>query len=82
MTNLIDLTGKRIHNLTVLSQSESQYDACGTLRTVWLCKCDCGKQINVIGRYLRRGDTKSCRDCLKVRMKKQKGPQPIYPRVD
>jgi len=31
---------------------------------LWLCKCDCGKEIIVAGRHLQSGGTKSC-GCLK-----------------
>lgn len=27
---------------------------------MWLCRCDCGKETHVIGKVLKRGDTKSC----------------------
>lgn len=29
-------------------------------RPIWECKCECGNTINVLGKYLLCGDTKSC----------------------
>ena len=34
-------------------------------RMVWLCRCDCGKEINVAGQLLRNGSVRSC-GCLKL----------------
>ena len=34
-------------------------------RATWLCQCQCGKEISVVGAYLRNGDTKSC-GCLNI----------------
>lgn len=59
MTKFIELTGKKFGKLTVLERVEN--DKKGSTR--WKCKCDCGNEIVVKGRYLREGDTKSC-GCL------------------
>lgn len=50
-----DLTGKRFGKLTVIEYSHSKNN-----RAMWKCKCDCGKECVVTGRYLTDGDTKSC----------------------
>lgn len=52
---LIDLTGRKISHLTVLRRSED------ALR--WLCRCDCGRQLPILGHRLRDGSAKSC-GCL------------------
>lgn len=43
---------------------------CGNKRkkTVWLCKCDCGNEVEVIGTALSIGNTNSC-GCTKVKHK-------------
>ena len=50
-----DLTGQRFGKLVAIK-------ACGKKekKTVWLCKCDCGNEIEVVGTALSSGNTKSC----------------------
>lgn len=59
MAKLKDLTGHRFERLTVIERA----DNCKSGRSMWWCKCDCGKEICVIGQNLVRGSTKSC-GCL------------------
>lgn len=66
----MDLKNKRIGMLTVNSEADSVYDACGTLRTQWFCTCDCGATVIVKTRYLNRGDVKSCKKTLCVKRAK------------
>lgn len=60
MSKLIDLTGKRFGRLVVerriteISPKERNY------RTLWQCRCDCGKTVIVWANNLVRGDTRSC----------------------
>lgn len=51
----IDLTGKKIGRLTFVSVS-------GVVsgKTMWICKCECGKEISVRGTHVTGGRTKSC----------------------
>ena len=35
-----------------------------------MCRCDCGKEVVVVGSSLRRGNTKSC-GCLKIKRAKE-----------
>lgn len=57
MPKLIDLTGKKYHNLLVLRLCDKR-----TVhrRTVWECLCDCGNKTTVVANSLRTGNTKSC----------------------
>ena len=55
----INEVGKKYGRLTVLSRQGSN----SANRALWLCQCDCGKQIVVIGKNLRSGNTCSC-GCL------------------
>ena len=51
-----NLTGLRFGRLTVVRLTdERQYG-----RTVWECKCDCGRVVFVDQWNLKRGTTKSC----------------------
>ena len=54
-TRKLDLTGQRYGKLTVLRPAEN----IGT-RTAWQCRCDCGQELTVTTRDLRRGRRTSC----------------------
>lgn len=52
-----DLTGLKFTNLTVLGKVEGkQIEGC----SVWRCRCDCGKEIEVGRKVLVVGRKKSC----------------------
>lgn len=55
----IDLTGQRFGRLNVISLSPKRSG--GHLH--WICGCECGNTITVLGYNLRNGNTKSC-GCL------------------
>jgi len=55
---LIDITGQKFGRLTVIKRVNSVNDS-----TMYLCKCECGKEKIINGAHLRRGKTKSC-GCL------------------
>ena len=61
MSKVKDLIGLRFDRLTVISRENNATRG----RTRWLCKCDCGKYIVVLGDSLRSGNTKSC-GCLNI----------------
>ncbi len=54
--NFVDLTGREFGYLTVLSDTGLRKSR----RPIWLCRCSCGNECNILGRYLTNGDTKSC----------------------
>lgn len=58
-SEVIDMTGQRIGLLTVVRRDGS--DKQGKAR--WVVVCDCGEQLRVAGRRLRRGERTSCREC-------------------
>lgn len=60
MGKKIDLTGQRFGYLVVLSEIKERKNK----QIQWLCKCDCGNQLSVLGASLRSGNTKSC-GCMK-----------------
>lgn len=53
----IDLTGMVFGRLTVEAWSRSCPNHRGAY---WLCRCSCGETVEVLGRNLRAGYTKSC----------------------
>ena len=55
MSAKIDMKGRRIGRLTVIREAEKQGG-----HIMWLCKCDCGKEVIATGDNLRRGCYKSC----------------------
>jgi hypothetical protein len=52
---LKDITGQKFGRLTVLKRVENIRTA-----AAWLCKCDCGNEVVVVGNKLRSGHTQSC----------------------
>lgn len=60
MPNLINEVGNRYGRLTVIERASNG----GSGEARWLCGCECGRQVSVIGCLLRRGTTKSC-GCLR-----------------
>lgn len=56
ITACVDLTNEKFGRLTVIKRVEN--NPCG--RSQWLCECECGNQLVVLGNSLTRGSTKSC----------------------
>ena len=54
--NRIDLCGRRFGKLVVLADTGRRK----TRRPIWRCRCDCGTEVDALGKYLLVGDTKSC----------------------
>lgn len=65
MGKLVDLTGRKYGNLTVIGISGK--DKAG--HTLWNCKCSCGKDVVVSGTHLKSGHTKSCGCLIKKKSK-------------
>lgn len=60
-TKVRDETGNVYGRLRVISlQGQNTHK-----QTTWLCACECGEQVVVVGAHMRRGKTKSC-GCLRV----------------
>lgn len=60
MPKALDLTNQRFGKLLAVSKAPKRNDK----YTRWVCKCDCGNQIEVRTDYLRNGHTTSC-GCVK-----------------
>lgn len=60
MTDIIDMTGKRIGLLTVLRREGSAPLSEGHAVAAWRCRCDCGEEVVVTGVRLRRQSKKAC----------------------
>lgn len=63
-----DLTGQRYSKLLVLKRTERVRSG----RYKWLCRCDCGSEVEVYNDSLRTGNTKSC-GCLVKEAAYQRG---------
>lgn len=62
---LVDLTGKRFGRLIVIKRDGTKVFPSGQKRPLWLCKCDCGKEVHILARNLITGNTTSC-GCLAI----------------
>ncbi len=58
---LNDLTGKRFGRLLVLNREETKESPGGNKRTMWKCKCDCGKETIVWSYSLTSGKNNKLR---------------------
>jgi hypothetical protein len=56
----IDIKGQRFGRLVAMEKHHQGIQG----RWYWLCKCNCGNSVVVLGTQLRNGNTKSC-GCLK-----------------
>lgn len=55
----IDLTGQKFGRLTAIKKCGNTKEG----KAIWLCTCECGNEVKVIGKDLRRKHTQSC-GCL------------------
>ena len=55
MSKLVDLTGQKFGILSVIKRAENHNGD-----TYWLCRCDCGKEIQVRADHLRSNKIRSC----------------------
>jgi hypothetical protein len=55
---MLDIAGQRFGRLTVIG-----FAGVKAMRSTWLCRCDCGQEVTVMGKRLSSGHTRSC-GCL------------------
>ena len=55
-----DLSGQVFGRLTVLHRSVDHIYPSGKHTPKWLCRCECGNEVEVMGKSLRSGNTTSC----------------------
>ena len=60
---MINLIGKVFGKLKVLDKYDNSNEI-GRKRLKWVCRCECGNTVIVLGEHLRYGNTKSC-GCLR-----------------
>ena len=67
MTDYIkrDLIGERFGKLTVIERAGTHKSPCGTKRSMWLCRCDCGGETVASRNNLTSGALTSC-GCVKT----------------
>ena len=63
MSKFVDLTGKQFGKLTVLYRDESLVNSDGKHRTMWHCRCECGREKSIRMDALVGGKAKSCGMC-------------------
>ena len=59
-TTLKDLTKQQFGKLTVIERAEDYISPKGKHLIQWLCQCECGNQIIVLGNRLKNLSVKSC----------------------
>ena len=74
-----DLTGQRFGRLTVIKRVEDHIMPSGYRAPKWLCRCDCGNDVIVLGKNLtKKNGTKSCGCFAKENMSNIKKKYNIY----
>jgi len=72
--SFVDLYGRKFGALTVLEVAKFEQE-----HSVWKCKCDCNKIVEVIGSCLTSGNNKSCGCRIQVRKSiEYLGPKDLY----
>jgi hypothetical protein len=76
LTKILDRTGQRYGRLLVLGPSERKFVTykCGKRSYEWLCRCDCGKELVILGNHLQQGKFRSC-GCLQIEARYRTGEQ-------
>jgi hypothetical protein len=65
MPKVIDLTGQSFGSLVVVRLAEKRKKANGSTVAMWVCICECGREITTYGYSLRSGQVKSC-GCIRT----------------
>lgn len=55
-----NLEGNRYGRLVVIERIQDRVQLNGRHRIVWLCRCDCGSLVEVLGDNLKKGVSQSC----------------------
>lgn len=58
--NRLDLVGKRFSRLVVVAEGKTKMHPSGSSHSSFVCECDCGSVVSVIGTSLTTGNTTSC----------------------
>lgn len=71
MAKFIDLTGERYGRLVVVCRAGDRFTKLGARITMWACRCDCGKFVDVAAQSLRKGVSRSC-GCYSADVKRER----------
>lgn len=64
------LVGKKLNNLTVLSMGVGKKRKDGCASSIFICRCDCGKEFSAFANSVKSGHTKSC-GCYKIKKRSE-----------
>ena len=81
MSKCVDLTGQKFGRLTVIKRINNYISPSGSKKSQWLCQCECGNFINVVGQALTRNKTKSCGCLNRDNIEKKKNLSSKHPRL-
>ena len=62
-----DITGEKFGHLTAVRFAGRMQSSGGNLKTVWLWRCDCGKEVEKLRENVTSGGTSSC-GCMKSQL--------------
>lgn len=61
---LIDLSGTKLNNITIIDRAENQYSPSGQQNTMWNCLCTCGNICKISSKSISKNENISC-GCIK-----------------
>jgi hypothetical protein len=70
-SDLVDLTGMRVGEWTVLEAAGLQRFKRARPQRLWRCRCTCGAEVEVRGQALRNATSTRCRACSHVALGKR-----------
>jgi hypothetical protein len=70
MGSKISLSGRQFGRLLVLEEAAARRKPNGARVLRWICRCSCGKELEVMGESLRSGNTVSC-GCFKTEVSRR-----------
>lgn len=79
MGKIIDLTGQKFGRLLVLGLGDIHMSPSGKRRYAWKCRCDCGKEVEVLAQSLKSGHTQSC-GCYAIEQSRERKGKTIHRR--
>ena len=78
MAKALNLLEKKFNRLTVIERLPNDKNG----KSMWLCKCECGSEVEIRGSHIKRGDIQSCGCLLQEETQKRATQRKLEHQVD